>query len=143
VYFELLKAASQSTRLYEPKASTLYQVPVVPSAGENIFLCRSLSKNYLLMWETRFSQAHSPPMYNGALAVTNEVCARRTPYVGLYSASPIYQTRIGVKRGCLMHRASPATSEKNFCLGNCILYWLGNYFISDRNILFLFLFFEV
>jgi hypothetical protein len=90
------------------------------------------------MWENRFSQAHSPPMYNGALAVTNEVCARRTPYIGLYSASPIYQTRIGVKRGCLMHCASPATSEKNFCVGYCILYWFGSYFLSDRNIIVLF-----
>ena len=87
------------------------------------------------MWETGFSPAHSPPVYNGALAATNEVCARRTPYVGLYSASPIYQTRIGVKRGYLMHRASPATSEKNFYVGYCILYWFGSYFISDRSIL--------
>ena len=89
------------------------------------------------MWETRFSQAYSPPMYNGALAATNEVCARRTPYVRLYSASPIYQTRIGVKRGYLMHHASPATSEKIFCVVYFILYWVGIYFISYRNILVL------
>jgi len=84
------------------------------------------------MWETRFSQAHSPPMYNGALAATNEVCARLTPYAGLYSASPIHQTRIGVKSGCPMHHASPATSEKNFCFSvlYSLLVWELFYFIS-------------
>jgi hypothetical protein len=97
--------------------------------GNVVLLCRILSKNWLLKWETRFSPARSPPTYNGALAATNEVCARQSLYVGLYSASPIYQTRVGVKIGCLMLRASPATGEKNFSAGYCILYWSGSYLI--------------
>jgi len=36
-----LEASSQSTRPYEPKASTLYQIPVVPAAGENGFFYMS------------------------------------------------------------------------------------------------------
>jgi hypothetical protein len=133
-----LEAASQSTRPYEPKASKFYQIPVFPSGGKIFFHVEFFFKELVAeVGDEIFPGAFSPYVHNGALAATNEVCALRTSYVVLYSASPIYQTRIGVKRGCLMHHASPATSEKNFCLGYCILYWFGNYFISDPNILVL------
>jgi hypothetical protein len=39
-----LEAASQSRRSYEPKASIFYQIPVIPSAGENIFFMSNFVK---------------------------------------------------------------------------------------------------
>jgi hypothetical protein len=44
VYFELLEAASRTMQPYEPKASTLYQIPVVLSVGENFFMSNFVKK---------------------------------------------------------------------------------------------------